>query len=131
MRQAGNAARPRPSYGTSIRIAWRLVDEGARLALIFTAVPTELTVVLSLLPPWLVLAVPLGVINASAYFMLLGYRVSSLVWYAGLGALAAAAGQVIGKAVQAPAPVQIGELNVLVASASTWIVLTAARIRGL
>jgi hypothetical protein len=33
--------------------------------------------------------------------------------------------------VQAPAPIQIGELNLLVASVSTWIVLAAARIRGL
>jgi len=131
MRKAANSDRPLLSVRTSIRITWRLVDEGARPALIFTTVPTELSFVLSLLPPWLVLAVPLGVINASAYFMLLGHRISNLVWYAGLGALAAGVGQLIGRAVHAPAPVQIGELNVLLASASTWTVLTAARIRGL
>jgi hypothetical protein len=101
------------------------------MRLIFTTVPTEPSVVLSLLPPWLVLAVPFGVINASAFFMLLGQRISHLVWYAGLGALAAMVGQVFGQVVQAPAPIQIGELNLLVASVSTWIVLAAARVRGL
>ena len=54
------------------------------------------------LPPWLVLAGLLGVINAAACFMLIGRRVSRLAWYAVLGIFAACLGQVVGVAVQAP-----------------------------
>jgi hypothetical protein len=83
------------------------------------------------LPPWLVLAGLLGVINAAACFMLIGRRVSRLPWYAVLGMLAACLGQVVGAAVQAPQPLMIGDLNVLAASAGAWSVVLAARLTGL
>lgn len=88
-------------------------------------------VVLSILPPWLVLALPLGMINAAGFFILFGRRLPLLGWYAGIGALAASVGQVFATAVAAPAPLQIGELNVLAASAAVWLVLALVRSAGL
>ena len=86
---------------------------------------------LGLVPPWLLLAALLGVINAAACFMLVGRRVTHLAWYAVLGALAAGLGQVFGSAVRAPEPIKIGDLNVLTASAAAWLVVLAARLAGL
>jgi hypothetical protein len=85
---------------------------------------------LTFVPPWLVLAGLLGVINAAACFMLLGRRVSRLAWYALLGLLAACLGQVVGAAIHAPNPLQIGDLNVLAASAGAWSVVLAVRATG-
>ena len=86
---------------------------------------------LSFLPAWLVLAALLGMINAGACFMLVGRRVTHLAWYAVIGALAASVGQLFSLAVQAPTPLAIGELNVVVASAFAWLVLGAARLARL
>jgi hypothetical protein len=61
--------------------------------------------VLAPVPPWLVLAGLVGVINAAACFVLVGRHVSHLGWYVVLGALAAGLGQVFGAALQAPEPV--------------------------
>jgi hypothetical protein len=82
-------------------------------------------------PPWLVLAGLIGVINAAACFMLVGRRLRHLGWYIVLGALAAGVGQVFGEAVQAPDPLRIGELNVLTASVGAWLVVLVARAAGL
>ncbi len=87
--------------------------------------------VLAALPPWLVLAGLLGVINAAACFMLIGRRVSRLAWYAALGLFAACLGQVVGATIHAPEPLEIGDLNVLAASAATWGVVVAAPLTGL
>jgi hypothetical protein len=93
--------------------------------------PDEVIGLLAPLPPWFLLATLLGLINAAACFLLLGRQIRHLSWYAGIGILAAAVGQVFSLAIQAPEPIRIGELNVLSASASTWLVLIAARIGGL
>jgi len=82
------------------------------------------------LPPWLVLAGLLGVINGAACFMLIGRRVSRLAWYAVLGLFAACLGQVVGTAIQAPEPLKIGDLNVLAASVGAWSVVLTARVTG-
>lgn len=86
---------------------------------------------LSLLPPWLVLASLLGVINAAACFMLVGRHLSRLTWYALLGLLAAGLGQIVGTAASAPDPLAIGDLNVLAASVSACLVVLVARLWGL
>jgi hypothetical protein len=83
------------------------------------------------LPPWLVLAALLGVINAAACFMLVGRRVSRLAWYAVLGVFAASLSQVVSAAVQAPIPLSIGDLNVVAASLGACGVVLAARATGL
>jgi hypothetical protein len=83
------------------------------------------------LPPWLVLAGLLGIINAAACFMLVGRRVSRLAWYAVLGMLAAGLGQLVGSAIEAPQPLMIGDLNVLAVSLGAWSVVLTARITGL
>lgn len=85
----------------------------------------------SLLPPWLLLASLLGVINAAACFMLVGRRASRVAWYALLGLFAASLGQVVGTAISAPDPLAIGEVNVLVASLAACGVVLAARVWGL
>ena len=86
---------------------------------------------LALLPPWLVLASLLGVINAAACFMLVGRRVSRVTWYALLGLFAASLGQVVSTALSAPNPLSIGDLNVLGASLGAWAVVLLARLWGL
>jgi hypothetical protein len=79
-------------------------------------------------PPWLVLAGLLGLINAAACFMLIGRHLSRLTWYALLGMLAAALGQVVGEATRAPAPVTIGDVNLLTVSLAAWIAVGSARL---
>jgi hypothetical protein len=80
------------------------------------------------LPPWLVLAGLLGVINAAACFMLIGNHLSRLGWYIMLGVFAAALGQVVGDALEMPAALAIGDVNVVAASVGAWSVLLVARV---
>ena len=93
--------------------------------------PPQVAALLAPVPPWLLLALLLGVINGAACFVLLGRRLSRLGWYLGIGALAAGVGQVFSAAVHAPAPLLIGELNVAAASLVVWLVLGGARLAGL
>ncbi|MCA1646329.1 MAG: hypothetical protein LC797_13020 [Chloroflexi bacterium] len=93
--------------------------------------PSFLSVAPVPLPPWLVLAGVLGVINAAACFMLIGRHVSRLAWYAVLGMLAASLGQVVGTAVNAPEPLKIGDVNVMATSVAACSVVLVARLRGL
>jgi hypothetical protein len=78
--------------------------------------PPQLPLAVAPLPPWVLLAGLLGIINAAACFMLFGRHWSRLAWYAVVGIFAASLGQVLGVAVGAPAPLTIGDLNVLAAS---------------
>jgi hypothetical protein len=84
-----------------------------------------------LLPPWLLLASLLGVINAAACFMLVGQHLSRITWYALLGLFAASLGQVVAAALSLPNPLPIGDLNVVCASLGAWLVVLLARLRGL
>ena len=113
-----------------------LIDVPAMLPYAFrtvlsSRVPTFLPVALQPLPPWLVLAGVLGVINAAACFMLIGRHLSRLAWYAVLGMFAASLGQVVSMAIQAPEPLKIGDVNVLAASLGACSVVLTARLRGL
>ncbi len=83
------------------------------------------------LPPWLLLAGLLGVINAAACFMLFGRHWSRLAWYAVLGIFAASLAQVVGLAVPLPKPLLIGEVNVALTSVAAFAVLFFARLTGL
>jgi hypothetical protein len=94
-------------------------------------VPTSFPAALTPLPPWLILAGLLGVINAAACFMLIGRHLSRLAWYAVLGMFAASLGQVVATAIQAPEPLKIGDLNVMAASLAACSVVLVARLRGL
>jgi hypothetical protein len=82
------------------------------------------------LPPWLLMAALLGLINAAACFMLFGRHWSRLAWYAVLGILAASLGQVVSTAVPMPHPLLIGDLNVAAASCAGCGVLLVARLTG-
>jgi len=94
-------------------------------------VPSFIPAALSPLPPWLIMAGVLGVMNAAACFMLIGSsHVGRLLWYAVLGMFAGSLGQVVGTAIQAPAPLQIGDVNVLAASVGACSVALVARLRG-
>ena len=83
------------------------------------------------LPPWLVLSGFLGVINAAACFMLVGRDVWHLAWYALLGLFAASLGQVVAMATPFPAPLLIGDVNVLATSVAACVLVLAARVWGL
>ena len=93
--------------------------------------PPELLAAVTLLPPWLVLAALLGVINAAASFMLIGSHLSRLAWYVVIGIFAAGLGQVVGGALNMPQPLKIGDVNVLASSMGAWMVIGAARVGGL
>jgi hypothetical protein len=82
------------------------------------------------LPPWLVLAGLVGVINGAACFMLVGRHLSRITWYALIGLFAAGLGQVVGTAVSAPCPLAIGDLNLMAASAGAWTAVGLARVCG-
>jgi hypothetical protein len=86
---------------------------------------------LGVVPPWLVLASLLGVINAAACFMLVGRHLSRVTWYALLGLFAASLGQVVASALSLPNPLPIGDLNVLGASVGAWLIVLLARLWGL
>jgi hypothetical protein len=85
----------------------------------------------SILPPWLILASLIGVINAAACFLLVGRRISRVTWYALIGLFAASLGQVVSTAVSAPNPLPIGDLNVLAASLGACAIVLLARLWGL
>ena len=80
------------------------------------------------LPPWLVLAGLIGVINGAACFMLIGRHASRLAWYAVLGMFAASLGQVVASGVHVPQPLEIGDVNVMAASLAACSVVLAARV---
>ena len=90
--------------------------------------PPEISDALPFVPPWLILAALLGVINAAACFMLIGRRVSHLGWYVVLGAIGSGLGQAVASAAGAPEPLKIGEVNVLPASLAAWFVTLVARL---
>lgn len=83
------------------------------------------------LPPWLVISGLLGVINAAACFTLVGRDVWHLAWYALVGLLAASLGQVVAMATPFPAPLLIGDVNVLATSLAACALVVMARLRGL
>jgi hypothetical protein len=80
------------------------------------------------LPPWLLLAGLLGVINGAACFMLVGRDVTRLAWYALLGLFAASLSQVVAMAVSLPRPLMIGDVNLAAASLGACGVVVAARL---
>jgi hypothetical protein len=82
------------------------------------------------LPPWLVLAGLLGIINGAACFALVGRHVSRLAGYALIGLLAGGLGQVLGTAMGAPNPIPIGDVNVLAASVCACALVLVARVCG-
>jgi hypothetical protein len=86
---------------------------------------------LSILPPWLILASLIGVINAAACFLLVGRHLSRVTWYALIGLFAASLGQVVSTAVSAPNPLPIGDLNVFGASLGACAIVLLARLWGL
>ena len=83
------------------------------------------------LPPWLVLGGLLGVISAAACFMLAGRDPWHLAWYALVGLFAGSLGQVVAMATPFPAPLLIGDVNVLAASLAAGATVLAARVWGL
>ena len=85
---------------------------------------------LSPLPPWLLIAGLLGVINAAACFMLVGRDLSRLAWYALIGLFAASLSHVVGAAVSVPNPVPFGDVNVLMVSFGACGIVLLARLRG-
>jgi len=92
--------------------------------------PGVLTV-LAAVPPWLIMAGLLGIINAAACFMLVGRRLRRLVWYVSLGVLAAWLGQALGTGLRLPDPVRIGDVHVAAASGGAWAAAMLLRLAGL
>lgn len=127
----GPASGRRPSGPPRVPPRLRLVDAARSPRLGYAPVPPELAGIVAFVPPWLVLALLVGLMNGAVCFVFFGRRVSRLFWYAVIGALAGGAGQVFASGIHAPAPLLIGELNVAAASVAAWLVVIAARLGGL
>ena len=93
--------------------------------------PNWLITLLQFFPPWLLIALLVGVANAAACFLLVGRGFIRLGWYVLVGALSGGVGQVLGQAYHWPSPVQVGDVNVAAVSLATWCVLLLSRIAGL
>ena len=79
------------------------------------------------LPPSVYLAVLLGVINCSAFYLLgIGRGFRLFLPYLILGAAAAVAGALVGEQLPETGPL-MGNVSVAAASVSTWTVLLIAR----
>ena len=78
--------------------------------------------------PWVVLAIVIGVVSASAFYVAFGRGLRSLPTYVALGLIAAPLFQVLsGPLLAPPPPLTIGEVNLLAVAGGTWGVLTIAR----
>jgi hypothetical protein len=86
---------------------------------------------LSLLPPWLLIAPLIGVIHGSLLFMIVGRRPASLPVYLVLGIAAASLMQALQLVPPGPPPFSIGEVHLVTTSLATWGVILASRAAGL
>jgi hypothetical protein len=86
---------------------------------------------LSLIPPWLLIAPLIGVIHGSLLFMIVGRRPTSLPVYLALGIAAASLMQALQLVPPGPPPFSIGEVHLVATSLATWTVILASRAAGL
>lgn len=86
---------------------------------------------LSLLPPWLLIAPLIGVINASLLFVIVGRRPTSLPVYVALGVAAASLAQALQLLPPGPPPFSIGEVHLVSTSVAAWGIVLGARAIGL
>jgi hypothetical protein len=91
----------------------------------------NLDAMLSLLPPWLVIAPLIGVIHGSLLFMIVGRRPTSLPVYLALGIAAASLMQALQLVPPGPPPFSIGEVHLVATSLATWAVILGSRAAGL
>jgi hypothetical protein len=84
---------------------------------------------LALLPPWTAMAALLGALNAAFFFLLFGRSITRLPLYLGCGIAVAALVQPLGPAIiRSPGgSLWIGEVSVLLLSASVWLALGVAK----
>jgi hypothetical protein len=86
---------------------------------------------LSLLPPWLLIAPLIGVIHASLLFFIVGRRPTSLPVYLALGIAAASLAQALQLLPPGSPPFSIGEVHLVSTSVAAWGVVLGARAAGL
>jgi hypothetical protein len=86
---------------------------------------------LQLLPPWMVIAPLIGLINASLFFVIIGRRSIGLPIYAIVAIVAATLVQSLGIAKAGDPPLSLGEVNLLVTSIGAWVSLVLVRSVGL
>jgi hypothetical protein len=97
-----------------------------------TLSPATLELLLPLLrlaPPWLVVAALAGLISAAGFFLAVGGGFRSLPTYLVLGLAAAPLCHLAGAGLPPlPAPLMIGEVDLVVVAAGTWTFLLIARL---
>ena len=84
-----------------------------------------------LLPPWMVIAPLIGLINASLFFVIVGRRPVGLPVYAMVAIVAATLVQSLGIARAGEPPLSLGEVNLLATSIGAWVSLVLVRSVGL
>src|SRR6476660_2523490 len=83
----------------------------------------------SLAPPWVTFSVLLGIVGAAAFFVIFGRGFRSLPTYLALGMIVAPVFQALGAGPPRwPAPLTIGEVDLVVVELGTWGMLTIARL---
>jgi hypothetical protein len=84
---------------------------------------------ISLAPPWVGFSVLIGLIGASAFYIVFGRGFRSLPTYLALGVLVAPLCQAIGAGPPRwPPPLTVGEVDLVVVGAGTWGMLAIARL---
>lgn len=85
--------------------------------------------VIGVVPPWVLLSLMLGLVSASAFYLVLGIGIRSLPTYLALGLLAGPLAQFAGSSFPLPAPpLSIGEVHLAVVAGGTWSLLAIARL---
>ena len=80
-------------------------------------------------PPWLILTALAGVISASGFFLIAGRGFRSLPTYLVLGLTMAPLCHLAGAGLPPlPAPLMIGEVDLVLVAAGTWTFLLIARL---
>ena len=86
--------------------------------------------ILQLLPPWMVIAPLIGLINASLFFIIAGRRSAGLPLYVIVGIVAASMVQSFGVARPGEPPLSLGEVNLVATSIGAWVSLMLVRWIG-
>jgi hypothetical protein len=101
------------------------------LALLRQGIDLVVSLVAALgLPPWVVLAGLVGIASGSLFHLLFSTRLSQLVGYVAVGAIAGILGGLLG-AQLGPTPWSIGEAHLLAICGAAWSALAVMRLLGL
>ncbi|HZT07929.1 MAG TPA: hypothetical protein VFC51_12935 [Chloroflexota bacterium] len=84
-------------------------------------------IVVSMVPPWALLAALIGVLHGALFHLIFGVRLRQLPFAILIGVLAGTIGAVIGTMIP-PAILEIGDTNLIATTTGAWVALGIARL---